>query len=440
VGKRERIAVALVGAAMASPGNAFARDAGRGDGDAGRRDPATDAGVASASQDESLPSGHPPLDDSEPHAHPRNGGGMPGVFEPPADREQADPSLPSGTIAVDLFDADDRPVPHEMVTLGILINSVAKGDSRKHLQAKTSDRGTVVFAGLEVASNIAYRVSSGYQGGAFAASPFQLEQAKAMHVLLHVYPVTRDLNQALIVAEATVAAEVREDRLQLEEVLTLYNLGRMAWQPENVQISLPEGFTAFNAQATMSDQGVDEVAGAARLRGTFPPGRHAVEFRWQLPLTGERDVEFEAGLPPHVAVARVVMPAAFEIKLTATGFPPSEIRRDAQGQRFLVTERRLRPEEPKLSSLTIGIHGLPVVGPERWVATLLSACGVAAGLALAFSRRSPDPARGTRAGHALLDELEQLERARLAGEVGPKTYERMRHELVDALARTLSPL
>jgi hypothetical protein len=378
--------------------------------------------------------------DADPHASARAGAAPPGVFEPPEDTEQADPALPAGTIAVDLHDADDKPIAHQTVTLGILINSIAKGDSRKHLQAQTDDQGRAVFQGLEVASNIAYRVGSPFQGGAFAASPFQLEQAKAMHVVLHVYPVAHDFTGALVVAEATVAAEIRDDRLQLEEVLTFYNLGRTAWQPENIALLLPDGYTAFNTQASMTDQGVDEVAGSARLRGTFPPGRHTVEFRWQLPMSGARDMAFVAGLPPHVAAARVVMPASADITLTATGFPAGDIRRDAQGQRFMVLERRVRPDEPKLTALDIAIHGLPTPGPGRLVATALAACGVAAGLAFAFSRRLQGrlDAPYATAGSALLRELGELEQARIEGEVGPKTYERMRREIVDMLARTLA--
>lgn len=397
-----RLAIALVAAAMASAGGASAAE-----------------------------------DDANPHARMHAGAAAPGVFEPPEDTEQPAPTLPPGTISVDLRDADDKPVAHQTVTLGILINSIAKGDSRKHLQAQTDDQGHAVFTGLEVASNIAYRVGSPFQGGSFAATPFQLEQAKAMHVVLHVYAVTHDLLVAVVVAEATVAAEVREDRLQLEEVLTFYNLGRTAWQPENLSVALPEGFTAFATQASMSDQGADEIGGVARLHGTFPPGRHTVEFRWQLPLSGEKDVTFDAGLPPHVAAARVVMPAASEISLTATGFPPADIRRDAQGQRFIVLERRARPDDPKLTVLHIGIHGLPTPGPGRLVATAIAACGVAAGLAFAFSRRMrrrPD----ARVGSALLRELGDLERARISGEVGPKTYEKVRREIVDMLARTLA--
>jgi hypothetical protein len=401
----------------------------------------TGAPSAQAQQDEEeMPPGHPSADPSNPHGGAAQGGGLPGVFTPPEDTEQEDPLLPPGTIVVDLRDADDKPVAGEMVTLGILVNSIAKGDSRNHLQQTTDPAGRVRFAGLETASNIAYRVSVGYQGGAFAAMPFQMQQVKAMHVVLHVYPVTHDVQQAVIVAEATLASEMRDDRVQIEEVLTLYNLGRTAWQPLDVQLKLPPGETAFAAQASMSDQGVDEVGGEARLRGTFPPGRHTVEFRWQLPWSGDKDVDFQVGLPPHVAIARVMLPASSDIKLAVDGFPPAEVRHDTQGQSFLVTERHLTPQDARLSVLSVGIHDLPTQGPGRSVAIALAACGVAAGLLFAFGRRqgprTQSEARTVRS--AVLEELAELERGRASGEIGPKTYERARRDLIDALARTLA--
>jgi hypothetical protein len=404
VRKRERVGLSMALALLAAAGDALGRDP----------------------------------QDGDPHAR-AQGGGMPGVFEPPEDLEQPDPTLPPGTIAIDLFDGDNQPVSHEMVTLGVLINSIAKGDSRKHMLEVTDGRGRVVFSGLETASNIAYRVSSGFQGGAFAAPPFQLEQAKAMHVVLHVYPVTHDVQQALVVAEVTVAAEVREDRLQFEEVVNVYNLGRTAWQPENVRMALPHGFTALNAQASMSDQRVEEADGAAVLKGTFPPGRHAVDFRWQLPWSGDKDFDFDLGLPPHVAVARVMMPASRDITLIANGFPPAETRHDTQGQKFVVTERHLRPDDPRLTALTIGIHGLPTPGLGRLFATLLAACVIAAGLLQSISRRSRRAGTDAEAApSALLELLADLERARMTGAVGPKTYERRRREIVQALAGWLS--
>lgn len=386
-----------------------------------------------------MPAGHPPVDDSSPRGHAAGAEAAPGFFQPPEDKETPDPSLAPGTIVVELRDADDKPVPREVVTLGVLINSIAKGDSRKHFQSTTDDSGRVTFSGLETASNIAYRVSSGYQGGSFAATPFQLQQAGAMRVVLHVYAMTRDIREARIVCEATIAAEVRDERIQIEEVFTIYNLGRTAWQPDGVVLSFPEGYTAFSAQAAMSDQGVDDMNGSAKLRGTFPPGRHTVDFRWQLPWSGDKDVDFDVGLPPHVAIARVMMPSASGLKLVPAGFPPAEVKQDSQGQSFLVTERRLRPDEARLGTLSVGIHDLPTAGPGRLLASLLASCGVLAGLAFAASKRGrKPPAKAPEGGReALLTELAELEQARAAGEVGPQTYERARREIIDALARSL---
>jgi hypothetical protein len=393
-------------------------------------------------QEGPMPAGHPPVGGDNPHAHGGGESSMPGVFEAPPDAETPDPSLPPGTIEVDLRDADDKPVPRETVTLGVLINSIAKGDTRQHLQRTTDDQGRVVFSNLELASNIAYRVSCGYQGGLYAATPFQLSQARSMRVVLHVYAVTRDIQQALIVAEVSIASEMREDRVQVEEAMTFYNLGRTAWQPDGVTMRLPEGYTAFNAQASMSDQGVEEAGGGlASLHGTYPPGKSAVQFRWQVPWSEEPNIDFDVALPPHVAIARVLMPAAAGVHLTASGFPPADVRHDTQGQSFLVTERRLRPDEPKLTTISVGIHDLPTPGPGRLIALLIAGCGVGLGLAFAFGYASkPSSTKTVAKGRrtALLEELADLERARTVGEVGPKTYERARRQLIDSLSRTLA--
>jgi hypothetical protein len=463
------VVVSLVIGAAGVTGATSARAQTRRDAGAAGAKRASDAGVEAGalpaaamglappltSDDDTLPAGHPQVPpgdgddgqgdvepDANPHAHAGKAGAMPGVFEPPPDTETPDTSLAPGTIEVELRDADDHPLANESITLGMLINSIAKGDSRKHLQATTNDKGLVVFPGLETAQNIAYRVSSGFQGGSFAATPFQLGSVKAMKVVLHVYPVVHDLGGALIVCEATVAAELRDDRFQVEEALTVYNLGRTAWQPDDVRMALPEGATAFNAQQTMSDQGVDEVKGTAKLRGTFPPGRHPVEFRWQIPWSGDQDVDFDVGLPPHVAIARVMMPATSTIKLSAAGFPPTDVRRDEQGQSFLVTEKRLRPDDAKINSLAIGIHDLPTPGPGKWVATTLAGSAVFIGLGLAFGtgrKRSRDVHDRNQkiSRDVLLEELAGLERARVSGEVGPRTYERTRRELLVGLARAL---
>lgn len=419
---------------------------------AGAQPRAAAASRAAAAQDSSgqggaqdgdegqLPPDHPPVENPNPRARSNASRAGTEIFEPPEDTEREDPGLAAGTIVVELRDGDGMPVVGEGVTLGILINSIAKGDSRKRLMELTDDRGTATFAGLDTASNIAYRVSSGHQGGSFAAMPFQLSQGKAMRVVLHVYPVTHDIQSTLILCEAVVAAELRDDRIQIEEALTFYNLGRQAWQPEDVAMPLPHGFTAFASQPSMSDQGVDVSGETAKLHGTFAPGHHPIQFRWQLPWSGDKDIDFEVGMPPHVAIARVLMPASSGVKLAISGFPPTDVRRDAQGQSFLVSERRVHPDEPKVRFLDIGIHDLPTPGPARVIATLLAAFGVATGIAFLVRKRSRrDNGRSVlESREALLEELGDLEDARAAGEVGPRTYERARRELMDSIALTIA--
>ena len=186
-----------------------------------------------AAAQEAMPEGHAEVDDgADPHARAGAQEAMPGVFQAPEDTEVPDPSLPPGTIVVSLRDADDKPLPGEGITLGAMTNSIAKGDSRKHFQGTTDATGNATFASLDTASNVAYRVSSvGYQGGAFAATPFQMKQAGAMRVVLHVYPVVRDIRDARVVCEVVVATEMRDERIHVEEAFTIYNLGRTAWAP-----------------------------------------------------------------------------------------------------------------------------------------------------------------------------------------------------------------
>ncbi|MGH7434549.1 MAG: hypothetical protein ACRENE_02660 [Polyangiaceae bacterium] len=397
------------------------------------------AGPASAQ--DPMPAGHPPVDDgADPHARAGAQEAMPGVFQAPEDTEVPDPSLPQGTIVVSLRDADDKPLRGESITLGALTNSIAKGDSRKHFQGTTDAAGNAVFSGLDTASNVAYRVSSGYQGGAFAATPFQMKQAGAMRVVLHVYPVVRDIRDARVVCEVVLAAEMRDERIHVEEAFTIYNLGRSAWAPLGLPVALPEGYTAFSGQASMSDQGVDDGLGSAKLRGTFPPGKHTVDFQWQLPWDGEKDVDFSVGLPPHAAILRVMMAQAGDARLVPEGFPPAEVRRDQQGQAFLVTQRQLRPDDSPLTAISVGIHDLPTPGPGRLIATALSAGAVLLGLALLTRRRQP--AHGAkddveREQEALLEELADLEQAHARGDAGPQTYQTTRKSIIEGLARTL---
>jgi hypothetical protein len=372
-----------------------------------------------------------------PHENPhRQGAADPDIFEPPPDGAQEEKSLPVGTLDVYIADSSSKPIAGTPVTLGVVYNSVAKGESRKRLLSTTNERGIARFEQLETGSSVAYRPMV-ITDGTFSVTPFRMPEAAGMRALLHVYPIVEDAAAAKVVAQAIVYTEVKDDRIQVQQIYRIFNFGKTAWVPKELVLRLPETFTGFASQQGMTDVGVDAVPKqGARLRGTFAPGQHELEFRWQLPYAGEADVAFDVGLVPNVAAARVIAPASRDMKLEVEGFPSPRSTSDGQGQRALVTERQLSREEPPMKSVSVTIKGLPTEGPGKLIATFLAAGGLGIGLVLGAQRPSKKDRTNERA--RLLAELTDLERAHLEGQVGPKTYAAARRDLLDALARTFA--
>jgi hypothetical protein len=359
------------------------------------------------------------------------------MFQAPEDGTADDASLPVGTLDIQIADPTGKPIPNANVTLGVLYNSVAKGESRKRLSLTANAAGIARVEHLETGSGVAYRPMVIIDGATFSVMPFRMPDKGGLRALLHVYPVVDSVESALIVTQSILYTEVKDDRIQVQQAFKVYNFGKTAWVPKDLVVPLPETFTAFSSQQGMSDIGVDAVPQkGVRIHGTFGPGQHALEFRWQLPYSGEAEVRFEVGMAPHLAAARVIAPASKDMTLDVPGFPPPQSTSDGQGQRALVTEKQLRKEDPALTSLAVVIRGLPTEGPGKIIATLLAGGGVLIGLVLGAQRPQNRDRKKDRA--RLLLELEELERARLDGEVGPNTYAKARREILDALTRTFA--
>lgn len=429
-------------AAAADTDAGVSKDASAPKGDAGKPDASPgDAGAAATSPHTEDPHG------GDPHGHGAGaqGGGTTdenGIFQPPPDTAEPDATLPAGTIRILVRDPDGKPLPGTVVTIGIINNSVAKGESRKRVECTADGAGECTLKDQDRGQLVAYRISVNKEGAQFAVPPFQLAGERGVRATLHVYPVVSDLAQATIVTQAIVYAEMKDDRVQIEEILSIYNFGKTAWVPKDLVLDLPPEFTALTAQQEMSDVTVESVdKRGARIKGTLGPGRHDVEFRWQLPYSGDKDVSLFTGLPPHVAAGRVMAPAASQMKLVVDGFPAAVPRTDNRGQRMLVTERELRRDEAALTRISIELRDLPTVGPARWVVTGLAGLVVLGAIAFGFGVSAPSAGSSAkdraRARRELLDELTDLERSRLVGDVGPKTYERARRVLLERLAGLL---
>lgn len=403
------------------------------------------AGLAAAQE----PHGNTVVDDGSdaPHGHGNagNGGNVdPRFFTPPEDTAVDDATLPPGVLVVTLKDATDKPIARAPIALGVLHSTVAKGDSRERKLGETDENGVVRFEKLEIGSGHSYRVSTTRGQATYALPAVGLNDRGGKRAVLHAYETTDKIDDLAVAMQALVYVSLRDDTLQVEQLLNVYNLSPMAWTPD-VPFELPQGFKAFNKQEAPGEARIDEVAGTgAALRGTFQPGRHDLDFRYQVPLASDDHQVLRIRLPPRVAQARVMAEASKSMGLVVEKFPPAQKTTSRDGKRLLVTELQATRGEGGVRELTITISGLPT-RPGRWVALAIAAVVLVSGLVYFTQHKGggiDDDTRGDllEAREALLGEIVALERAFKTGEVGPKTYARVRASLVDALARIVSML
>lgn len=371
---------------------------------------------------------------------------MPRVLE---SKVKPDPSLPPQTVIVEVIDGStERPMPGVEVALAITERSVAKGDSKSQRSAKTDAVGSVTFEKLEMPQATEFQATIVRDGATFTSPPFQLAQAKAMRATVYVFPVVRSSREAAVVIRGFAYAEILDEMVQVSQHYRVFNIGATAWQAEGIKIQLPKGAKAFKAQPgdllwTSSEDG-------ATLRGTVTPGQHDASFRFQIPWNGERDVSFELGILPQVQSFRLASDAPTGLQLSAEGFSDAEAMPNNSGQRMLVVEKALQRPDFAFRSIKVRLANMPVRPVGRWYAVGFALVAVVGGLYAARQLRAAKPKGGgltederlelEEAKVRLLDEIASLDRAHRSGEVGPKTYERLRRGLTDALAHLLAQL
>jgi hypothetical protein len=378
--------------------------------------------------------GHPPVEGAAPAP------AIGGMREPIPDTSEPDPSLPAGTLVVELRDADDRPLPHRAFTLGMVRQSIAQGDKRERRELETDADGRMRLDGLATESAVAYRISAQEGPATFAAMPFRLPDGVGHRVRLHVVPVTTDADRALIALQVVALVDVKDDRVIVQQAFVAYNFGANAWFADDVPLALPKGATALTAQASMSDRTLSLESGVAKLRGTFPPGETVLEYQWQVPYGETAQVDLAIALPPHVAAVRAMAVAGTGQTLRVDGFPEPHESADGQGQRVLVAERSFKRGEAPATAVTLHVGGLPVPGPARWIASglaLAAAIGTVV-WALRARREAPHVLEAAELERIAAEEAKALAAARASGEVGPETFEAEKRRLVETLARALS--
>jgi hypothetical protein len=240
--------------------------------------------------------------------------------------------------------------------------------------------------------------------------------------------------------------ELKDDVIQVDQLFEVFNLGSVTWVPSNLVIDLPPGFKGFNAQRDMSDAGFDAVAGrGAKMRGTFGPGQHQLQFRYQVPYEGDASVKLALSLPPRVIRMRVIAEASRTMTLHVADFPNAVSDANQRGQRVLLTERQARPGESPLTRIAVTLDNIPTEGSARWITVVVTAATLAFGVYIA-SEQEKTKVKGSRAGEKdserararLVAEIAALDTAAQAGEIGPQAHARIRQALIDSLARVMA--
>jgi hypothetical protein len=355
--------------------------------------------------------------------------------------------VPASTVDAVVLDENDQPIANVPVTLSLLRQSVAQGDTRT-MRTETSDAaGHVRFSGLQTTSDWSYQVKVQAQAEAnatatYGSPAFNLMGNTGWMVRIHRFPVTTRFEDLIAGFEFVVASlDIREDAIEVGMEFNLVNLSPKAWSlGSGLDLGLPTGFKGLRASETMDDLKVEPIEGkGAHWTGAFPPGQWTVQYDFKLPYDGESGYDVELPMPSRVLNAAVRVAGRKGTVVRVDGFDAPKEDIAPNGARFLTAMKRGDPNNP-IQRLSIHVTGLPEPGPEKWAAILIGLGGLLAGI-YALARVSPESAAPApirkRMRNRLLEDIVALEKAHRAGEVGPKGYAAERARLLAAIADTL---
>ncbi|QQR90494.1 MAG: hypothetical protein IPJ88_01750 [Myxococcales bacterium] len=347
---------------------------------------------------------------------------------------QADETLPAGTIAVSVMDAEGLAMPGKTVILGVM----AQGGARVHQTCQSDEKGQCQFKELTSGELAAYRVKSVHQGVSFATDPFRLPTDQGYRARLVLLSVSTD--ERPLLQHGQFILDLQDERLHVVQHAQLSNFGTEAYAfpQEGKLVRLPEGFVNFQSQELMTDQRmVEEDNVGFRVFGSLLPGAVTLSWGYHLPVKGG-DMTIELPVTWNTFRYQIVIPAIAGIQMSVEGLPETTSF-EHDGRTLLGTEMRRRPQDPPVKSLIVHVRGIPGPGPMRWVALFLAAL-LALSLSVLFWRAG----QGAKTKNdlsdrkqALLDEIAMLEKEFKDSTIGPNYFARQKERAVIELAQLL---
>jgi hypothetical protein len=358
--------------------------------------------------------------------------------------------LSPGEIEVRLSSNEADLIDGKDVKLVISKQSIAQGNTTSEVQDKSNLGGVLRFQNQQTSTDYLYTVVATVNGAQFSSPQFQFRASGAgMRVLLPVYKASTDVNGILILSRALYAIIPQDNLFAIDMLWRIENYSDVAWVPDaadkTLSFALPQGAKAVTIKEDTGDGRFEKDGeSAVRLAGTFAPGQHDLMLRFHVDSDGEstRNLAFPSGL--HLGSMRVLLDSAPGMALRVEGFSDPQESRNQDGQRRLIASRDFLGEKARApEKVEVHITGIPTPAAGRLFAVSLAGAIALGGIGLSIgrfrTRSSNRPLLSKedreRAGELLLEELIRLERAFKHGEIGRKTHEAAKRQLLEAYAR-----
>jgi hypothetical protein len=313
-----------------------------------------------------------------------------------------EPSLSAGVLEVKPYNEDGAPIANHTVALGM----VAKEGKLDVQRVKTDGNGVARFSNLPTGEGHGYAAVIEWKGMRLGTIPFGMPEQGGARAEIRAFTRTNDPKIVTIGEGARIVVQLREDRLEILEMLPLENGSDKMFDPGvgAIEIPLPTGFVGASPGNRNGEHKLEVRQGhGIAVHGVIPPKRailganpretgHEVEFGFVLPYDGDSK-EFAQPMPNGIGGFTLITEQIRGLTVTGKGVGARQ-ERELGGHKYW-----LMPMEgvPPGGTLTFTLNGLPALDATgRGVAGALVLGLVAS--AFAFGRR-PNAGKAGKGGN-----------------------------------------
>jgi hypothetical protein len=349
--------------------------------------------------------------------------------------------LPVGTLELELFGEDGKPLAGVPVRLGqVALQGTVDGQHVKVHQGKADENGRARFEGLTTGASAGYAAVFDRAGTRVSTEPFRMSTESGMRGKLRALGQTNDTSVLRIDQRSRVALDTREENITVMIAMVFQNVSNQTFDPGpgGILVKLPPGATG--AQEIEGGSPVEVTAEGVRIHVVIPPNSAATFaaqalFGYVLKGEGDGTVEVRQPLPAMMEDPLIIVPVKSNLEVKASGLKFLSEESGRNGDKLKLYRM---PAVPASSPLTLSVSGVPV--RDRSGAVVASGLCLLLVVAALVWARPPSSAADAEAAKAalvqrrekLFSELVALERKRKAS-TSDSALDARRRELVASL-------